>query len=179
MGEWVNGLSGLNRFHRASLPDLPVNELHAPLERCDNGTTALLYLTHLTLLTDLTTSSPHLFPLLRLRRFQHGIAHVLRFQRIPEGGAGWFAFREALKEVGDLMNERVLVTDLQARHPPFAHVGMVAVADVDAAPAAQASFVAMLEVLQPVQIVQVPGNGSVLAVDLESVEGLVAAGVAG
>ena len=40
-------------------------------------------------------------------------------------------------------------------------------------------FVAVVEILQAVQVVQVPEDGGVLAVDLEGVERLVAAGVAG
>ncbi len=41
-----------------------------------------------------------------------------------------------------------------------------------------AAFVAVVEILQPVQVVQVPEDRGVLAVDLERVERLVAAGVA-
>ena len=41
------------------------------------------------------------------------------------------------------------------------------------------AFVAVVEVLKAVQVVQVPGDRGVLAVDLERVERLVAAGVAG
>ena len=40
------------------------------------------------------------------------------------------------------------------------------------------ALVAVVEVLQPVQVVQVPVDRGVLAVDLEGVERLVAAGVA-
>ena len=41
------------------------------------------------------------------------------------------------------------------------------------------ALVAVIEILQPVQVVQVPGDRGVLAVDLERVERLVAARVAG
>ena len=41
------------------------------------------------------------------------------------------------------------------------------------------AFVAVIEVLEAVQVVQVPEDGGVFAVDLEGVERLVAAGVAG
>ena len=58
------------------------------------------------------------------------------------------------------------------------HVGVVAVGDVDAAPAAQAAFVAMIEKFDAVQIVQIPHGRRVLTVDLERVEGFVAARVA-
>ena len=81
-------------------------------------------------------------------------------------------------EIGELMDERVLVADLQARHPPVLHVGMIAVGDVHAAPAAHAAFVAVIEVLDAMQIVQIPERRRVLAVDLERVERLVPARVA-
>ena len=41
------------------------------------------------------------------------------------------------------------------------------------------ALVAVVEVLEPVQVVEVPLDRGLLAVDLEGVEGLVAAGVAG
>ena len=75
--------------------------------------------------------------------------------------------------------KRVLVADLQARHPPVLHVRLVAVGDVDRPPAADDGLVAVVEVAEPMQVVQVPGDRGVLAVDLERVQGLVAAGVAG
>ena len=59
------------------------------------------------------------------------------------------------------------------------HVRHVAVGDVDRSPAADQRIVAVVEVLQPVQVVQVPLERGLLAVDLEGVERLVPAGVAG
>ena len=56
---------------------------------------------------------------------------------------------------------------------------MIAVGDVDRTPAADLPFVLVVEVLQAVQVVQVPLDRGVFAVDLEGVERLVAAGVAG
>src|ERR1700733_1719003 len=58
------------------------------------------------------------------------------------------------------------------------HIRMIAVGDVQAPPAAQLPFILMIVVLQPVQVVQVPGNRSMFAVDLERVESLVPAGIA-
>ena len=55
---------------------------------------------------------------------------------------------------------------------------MLAIGDVQAAPSAQLAFVAMIEVLQPMQVVQVPHDRRVLAVDLERVQRLVSARVA-
>ena len=88
--------------------------------------------------------------------FEDGIADVLGLEGVAEARAGGFAGGQAFEKVGHLMDEGVLVTDLQPRHPPFAHVGMVGVGDVDAAPAPPAALVAMLEVLQTVRIEEVP-----------------------
>jgi len=80
------------------------------------------------------------------------------------------------------MDKRVLVADLQARHPPLVHVGVVGaiVGHVDRLPAARSTFAFLIvEDLEPMQVVQVPGDRHVLAVDLEGVQGLVPASVAG
>ena len=76
------------------------------------------------------------------------------------------------------MGEGVLVTDLQAGHPPVLHVGMVAIGDMDAPPAAQAAFVGVIEPLEAMKIMQIPDGGGFFAVDFERVERLVTAGVA-
>src|SRR5471030_1153041 len=55
---------------------------------------------------------------------------------------------------------------------------MIAVRDVEVSPAAQTALIAVVEILQPVEVMQVPHDGRVFAVDLQGVEGLVAAGVA-
>ena len=55
---------------------------------------------------------------------------------------------------------------------------MIAVGDVNRAPAPQPPLVAVIEELQAMQIVQIPGNRSVLAVDLERVGRLVPARIA-
>ena len=72
--------------------------------------------------------------------------------------SGWHGllFAEGFEEIRDLMDEGVFVADLQARHPPVLHVGLIAVGDVDRLPAAELPFVAMVEVLQPMQVVQIP-----------------------
>ena len=93
------------------------------------------------------------------------------------GLVGWPLAR--LEEVGHLVHEGVLVADLEAGHPPVLHVGMVAVGDVDRLPAPEHAGVAVVEVLEPVEVVEVPLQRGLLAVDLEGVERLVAAGVAG
>ena len=82
-------------------------------------------------------------------------------------------------EVGHGVHEGVLVADDQAGHPPLAEIGVVAVGDEDRAPAAQRALGAVVEPGEAVEVVQIPGERAVLAVDLERVERLVAAGVAG
>ncbi len=78
---------------------------------------------------------------------------------------------EVFKEVGDLVDEGVLVADLEAEDPPVLHVGMVAVGDVDRGPAtALVAFVGVREILEPVQVVQVPLQKPLPAVDLEGVK---------
>src|SRR5256885_200575 len=77
------------------------------------------------------------------------------------------------------MNKRMLVSDLKPRHPPMLHVRMVAVAYMDASPAPQLPFIAVIEVLNAVQIVQVPNRGGTLPVDFERIESFVAARITG
>src|SRR6266545_263782 len=109
---------------------------------------------------------------------EYSVANELGFQRVAERRPGGFAGFDSLQKIRDLVNEAVLVADLQARHPPMFHVRLIAVADVDRAPAADQAFVAVIEVLQAMQIVQVPENRGVFAVDFKCVKRLVPAGVA-
>jgi len=62
------------------------------------------------------------------------------------------------KEISDLMHEGVFVANLQARHPPLIHVGLLAtvIGHVNGTPATQRAFHFVIEPLQSVQIVQVP-----------------------
>ena len=71
-----------------------------------------------------------------------------------------FLLADRLKKIGDLMNERVLVADLQPGHPPILHVRMIAVGDVNALPSAQSAFIAMIEIFEPVQVMQIPRGRS-------------------
>src|SRR5262245_28149573 len=98
----------------------------------------------------------HRDPLLVLRGLKYGVEYELRQVRIAEVRLGRLALGDAVEEVGDLMNKRVLVTDLKTRHPPLAHVRVLAVADVDRPPAAKRPLVAVVEPLEPVKVVQVP-----------------------
>ena len=107
-------------------------------------------------------SLPHILPLTTLGAIQHSVANLLRFQGVAEGGTDRLARGEAFQEVGDLMHEAVLVADRQTRHPPLVHVGVVAVGDVNAAPATQAPLIAVIEVLQAMEVVQIPLDRSML-----------------
>ena len=89
---------------------------------------------------------------------EYGIADFLRFERVAERGGNGFAFFVTCQKIGHLMDEAVFVANLQTGHPPMVHVGMVAIGDVNRSPAAQYPFVAMIEVAEPVQIVQIPGE---------------------
>jgi hypothetical protein len=113
------------------------------------------------------------------RGFEDGVADVLGFEGVAEGGRRGFSCLEVFEEIGDVVDEGVFVADLEAGDPPVVHVGHVAVGDVDGAPAADDGFVAVVEPVEAVEVVEVPLDGGVFAVDFEGVEGFVAAGVAG
>ena len=89
----------------------------------------------------------------------------------------WLARVQTGQEVGHLVRERMLVANLQTRYPPMAHVGLIAIGDMHAAPAANDRFVAVVEVLQAMQVVQIPTHAGMFAVDFERVERLVAASI--
>src|SRR5207302_1422954 len=79
----------------------------------------------------------------------------LRSVGVAEVGHRRFALFQPIEEVRHLMHERGLVTDLQARHPPLVHVRVPAavVGHMDRTPAAQPALIAVVEVLQPMEIV--------------------------
>src|SRR5262245_60395489 len=112
-----------------------------------------------------------------LRGLKDRVGHVIGGEAVAERRRRALACRGGVEEIGELVDERVLVADLQAGHPPVLHIRMIAVGDVDAAPAAQLPLVSMVEPLEPVEIVEIPSRRGVLAVDLERVERLVPARV--
>ena len=102
--------------------------------------------------------------------------------------SGWngVAAFEAGQEVGEAVDERVLVADRAAGHPPVLHVGVLEVGHVDPLPAGQVVFdllarlrVGVAEELQDVRVFQVEEQRPVLAVHLHGAVVLPAAGVAG
>src|SRR5215468_5671925 len=56
---------------------------------------------------------------------------------------------------------------------------MVAVRYMEASPTPQLAFVAMIEILNPVQVVQIPRGGCMLAVDFKCIQRFMASRVAG
>src|SRR5579863_9102110 len=119
----------------------------------------------------------NILPSSGFRGAENGICHILGCQGVPERRLRALTFAERDQEIRELMNEGVLVADLQSRHPPALHIRMVAISDVNAPPAAQAPFIAMIEPLQTMQIVQIPDRRRVFAIDFERVQRLVSARV--
>jgi len=119
----------------------------------------------------------HVGPLKTLRAGQYGVAHSLRIEGIAKGGASRLTRLQAFQEILDLVHKAMLVTNLQSCHPPVAHVRMVAVSHVNRPPAAHVTFNPVIEVFEPMQVVQVPFDRRVFAVDFERVESFMAAGV--
>ena len=70
------------------------------------------------------------------------------------------------------MDECVLVADLQTGHPPMLHIRMIAVTHVNISPAAQPSFITMIEPLNAVQIMQIPHRRPVFSIDFERIQRL-------
>ena len=56
------------------------------------------------------------------------------------------------------MDKSVLVPYLQAGNPPVLHIGMITVSDVNASPASERTFVAVIEVFEAVQIMKIPSQ---------------------
>src|SRR5262249_23416178 len=87
------------------------------------------------------------FPLTRLRRPQNGIRNIIRRQALSECRRCLFVGSECLQEIGELVNECMFISNLQARHPPTLHIRMIAIGHMNPSPAAHQSFVTMIEVL--------------------------------
>src|SRR5579863_990940 len=119
----------------------------------------------------------NILPSSGFRGAENGICHILGCQGVPERRLRALTFAERDQEIRELMNEGVLVADLQSRHPPALHIGMIAIRHMNASPAAQARFIAMIEELDAMQIMQVPHGGSVLTIDFECIQRLMASRV--
>src|SRR6516162_8565174 len=126
-----------------------------------------------------TTTLRSLFPPAGLGRTEHGVNHSLCLQGILEGRLGRLVSIKRIQKVCDLVDEGVFEPDGQARHPPMGHVRMLSVRNMDRSPAAERAFVLVVEPLQPVQIVQIPGERSMFAIDLQGIKRLMAPRIAG
>src|SRR5207245_2562322 len=111
----------------------------------------------------------HSFPLPGCCGFQNRIGDLIGSQSISKGGGCLFAFAGCLEKICELVCERVLISDLQAGHPPMLHIRMVPVRNVHASPAARLAFIAMIEVLYSMQVMKIPHSGRMLAVDFERI----------
>ncbi len=118
-------------------------------------------------------------PLTTFCAVEYGLADLLGFEGIAEGWVAGFSGFDGSEEVGDLVNEGVFVADLESGHPPFIHVGHIAIGAVDLVPAADDGVIAMVEVFEAMEVMEVPFDGRFFAVDFEGVEGFVSTGVAG
>ena len=73
----------------------------------------------------------------------------------------------------------MLKSDSQTRYPPVGHIGMIPIRDMNRSPTAEQSFVLVIEPLQPMQIMKIPGERSMFPVDLERIKRLMTPGVPG
>src|SRR6478609_3996603 len=123
----------------------------------------------------------HIHPLAALRGFQHGVADILRAQRVTEIRVGLRrgGIVERLEELRELVDERVLVAEAETRDPPVAGVWLITIGAMDTAPAATVTWHAVVEIREAVEVVEIPEEGLVLTVDLEGVERLMTTGIAG
>src|SRR5262245_52483566 len=114
----------------------------------------------------LHSRAPHLLsnrdPLRRPATLQHCVTDFLRFQGIAKSWARRLIACEALEKVCHLVHKAMLVTNLQAWHPPLTHVRVVPISNMDGSPTTHSAFVAMVEIGQAMQIVQVPLDGGLL-----------------
>jgi len=70
------------------------------------------------------------------RAVQYCLADLLSLEGVPESGIAGAASFDLGDEISDLVYKCVFVADLQAGHPPLAHIGHVTVGAVDLMPAA-------------------------------------------
>src|SRR6202012_433566 len=82
--------------------------------------------------------SLNFFPLPGTGRLKNCIGYIICGEAIGKRRRRVLFPAYGLKKVRDLVDERVLIANLQARHPPVLHIRMIAVRNVHALPAAQA-----------------------------------------
>src|SRR5437763_11687783 len=90
------------------------------------------------------------FPSSSLRGLENCVRDLIGRQSIAESRRSQLTASYTLEKVRDLMNKRVLISDLQARDPPVLHVRMIGIRDMYASPPANLTFVTVIEVLNAV-----------------------------
>ena len=92
-----------------------------------------------------------------------------------------FAGTIPFNEIGELVDETMLVSNVQSGNPPFVHIRMLSsVSDMDGSPPPSLRiFFVIFEVIEAMQIVQIPEKGTVRTIDFEGVECLVSTSVTG
>jgi hypothetical protein len=102
-------------------------------------------------------------------RVEHGLADFLRFVGILEGRPAIFSGFKGFEEICHLMHERMFVSNAQSRYPPFVHVRLLAIRHMYGSPSPQVGFIAVIKILQSVEVMQIPAQGAVGTVDLKGV----------
>src|SRR4029077_16640904 len=104
------------------------------------------------------------FPFARLCRLEHSMHNSFGRHRMLKRRFGRFLFVQRIQKICDLMNKPMFEANRQAWYPPVGHVRMISVRDMDRSPAAKGTFIPVIEPLQPMQIMEIPGERAVFAV---------------
>ena len=73
----------------------------------------------------------------------------------------------------------MLIANRQTRNPPVGHIRVIAVSHMHTLPAPLRTIVAVVENLEPVEIMKVPLQAHIFAIDFKGVERLMAPGITG
>jgi len=121
----------------------------------------------------------HVDPLTGFGGFEDGVADVLGAEGVAEVRVGlrcaWIV--EGFEELGEFVDEGVFVTEAEAGNPVVAGIRVIAIGGVDGGPAAAVAGDAVVEIAEVVEIVKIPSERFLFAVDFEGVQRFVAAGV--
>lgn len=122
-----------------------------------------------------------LHPFAFLVGFFDGGEDALVFQAVFEGGMDGFAFHTGVHEVGDGVDEGMLVANAVAGRPPVSDVGLdvVAFGDEDVAETAAVFGVVAVVVFQFVHVLEIEVEGAFIAVDFDFDMIFAAEGIAG
>src|SRR5207249_651655 len=121
---------------------------------------------------------PDRYPAPVSRRLQHRVRDVIRLQRFSKSRRRAPSLSKRRQKIGGLVHECMLVADLKTRHPPVLHIRMVGIRDVNASPSPDTAFILMIEILQSMEVVEIPQYRSVLAINFERIQRFMSTGVA-